>query len=403
MNREIKKILAFAFIIMIMLNLAHPSTPALIKNRFNDFGMFGYMFSAMAAGSFFAARYIGKLWDKHHNKYILLIPFATIYPLAQFLMAIAPSKTIILLARFLSGVGGAAVYFVIFPAMISDWSNAFDRSKNQLYFTITYAISAQIGYLIGGYLGNIAGPEMAIKIQALFGVLSVIPGYFLINNGIKHKSNFGKVNLSKEMPDPEFKLNCDCNIFWTHKLYHFLFMIVPMFFIFAPLGKFFDVTLSDNGFNPSQIGLIALLNGVVSLLFTFFVGRKLLKKYNEINPLTIVAIIMMVILLIIGTIKKVNILIWLFPIWWSLQTVSRSLIVAIVSKHFRTHAGSAMGLRSKFNDFGAILGSLIMGWIFAKFPWGIYLFSGLILIPTSILLIIHRKHLIKNLGGRHWW
>ncbi len=403
MNKQIKKTLVYGFVSMMVFNIAHPVTPALIQEKFNDFSMFGNMFAAMATGSFISARYWGKIWDKFHSKYILLIPLATAYPLSQFLMAIANSKTQILIARFIAGASGAAVYFVVIPAIISELSTAFNRSQNQLYYSINAGIAAQTGYLLGGFLGKTFGPTFTIQIQSLIGFLMFLPGIYLISNGIKHKSNFGKVELISDIPNPVFEVDCDCNIFWTHKLYHFLFILTPIFILLSPLSKFYDVSLASNGFGTNQIGILGMLNGFVSLVFSLLVGRRLMKKYDEINLLALASFILMFGLLIIGLTRNINILLLIFPIWFATQTLSRSLISATVSNRFKTHPGEAMGLRKKFHDFGNISGALILGWIFTKFNWGIYLFGGIILIPTTILMIVYRKHLIEHLGGQHWW
>ena len=133
-------------------NLAHPVTPTLIKNLNLGNYMFGVAYAAMAFGQFLFSPFWGKMTKVIGERKQMTIGVLG-YALGQFMFMIAKNEAMIIVARFIGGVGmsGFTVAALSYLIRISDDAH---RGQNLTYYTTITTVCSTLGYLIGGIAGD---------------------------------------------------------------------------------------------------------------------------------------------------------------------------------------------------------------------------------------------------------
>ncbi len=404
MNKYVRNTLIYAFLMMIILNFSHPVTPQLVTERFNDQKVFGYLFASMSLGSLMSSKIIGKIWDATQSKWMIVLPFPIGYGLSQYLMAISKTPGTMMFARFLSGPFGAGLFFVVLPAMISEFSDVFTRAQNQLYFYIVFSLASPFGYFFGGHLGHILNPISVVKIQSLLCFVMIIPGIFLLRDGLKYKASTNDYKTIRQTQDPVFEPDCSCTkLFFQHNLYNFMFTVLPALIIVTPLTKFYDATVIASGISSAKLGNLVLLNGLSATIFMVFFGRNWIKKYNEINIVLFSFILYGLLTGVVAMFSNVSALILLYPLIYGLGMFGITAVTATVAARFKTHSGEALGIAKAFSDLGFIIGPILLGNIFAKDIWLTYTVSSIFISISGLIMLLLRKWFTRELGGKHWW
>lgn len=142
----------------------------------------GYLTVVYALMQFIMMPVIGGLSDRFGRRPILLASLAA-YSFDFFIMAIAPTIGIILLARVLAGAFAAT--FSTANAYIADISPPEKRAANFGLMGAAFGLGFIIGPAIGGFLGEEYGPRAPFYFVAATGALNFIFGFFVLPETLK--------------------------------------------------------------------------------------------------------------------------------------------------------------------------------------------------------------------------
>lgn len=364
----------------LLINVAHPVTPTIIKNAQIGNYMFGVAYAFMAMGqlvsSFFWGNYAKKKGDIHAISMGLFI-----YCIGQYLFYRGNSSISIILARFISGcgAGGFMVATISYLANIS-FEN---RAKNLTFYTALTVFSSTIGYLVGGLIGDRA--ISYVFIVQIIGLSLLMIGFKVLLTEepiepieINHQNSFGKIKLSKK--------------------YVLLNLLVIISLIASTCyDQSFNYYIKDiMNFMPSQNGKIKAFVGVSAFVVSAIFSKKQ-KNKKEFYYLNIIFV--MCSITIIGLTKLANVTAFLAVN--TLFFVFNSLYLPILQNlYIRLNESADYSIiSSNFNmckSFGMILGALIAGLFYEFNPMGPFYVSCITFIIGILILFIINKGAVNK-------
>ena len=396
MNSKQWKLLIYLLIGSIGLNIAHPATPALVEYRNFNSSIFGLLFAFMSGGFLIGTILWGTWSDRIQKKYLATIPFGLFYGGGQYLMGVATTEEMILIARIISGFGAAA-FFTATPTLIAAYSDK-NKSQAQTYMIVFMAAGNGIGYLLGGTINELIDVTTAITIQALLvGSVSLL-ALFTLSKAENEKSSL-----------PYFKqLAKGLKGIKKESLLLFFIAMLPFFAVKQTMGKWIDVyAVSDKyagtlGVNTIYLGAYVAATGIVTLIFTMVFGKKIINKFNDysIVKLTIfgcTGLIIMSGLLIeyvdYGWVLPVNIASSItITLLWSLSNGAMS---AIITNKFKKEAGTVIGIQQFIRQGGSIIASLAAGVLLVATSFGTLFIAYGIVMFTALFFVLMQKEKAK--------
>ncbi len=129
----------------------------------------GFISSAFIIVYLSVSPIFGRLGDMLTRKWIIALGVG-LGSLATAGAGLAQNYSQLVLARSLISIGEAS-YIVIAPALISDFFGKRDRGKALSFFVMALPIGSALGYILGGYLGEVYGWRSAFFIVGLPGLL----------------------------------------------------------------------------------------------------------------------------------------------------------------------------------------------------------------------------------------
>lgn len=385
----------FALIVfeMIMANLAHPSTPTIIKQLSLPAYTFGVAFAAMSLTNFLFSPFWGALSDQIGRIRIYIVCCVG-YALGQFLFGQSLTLTNIIFARLLSGffIGGISVTQLIYVLDVSS------QEKRGINLTIEAAIltmASAIGYLIGGFIGEVSIPLMfGVQVAGLV-TAGLLMG-LIMKDPISGAREWHWSELIKTSnPFSAFATALNKLSIWL-----WLFFAVVLFATFGSTAyeQSFNYFIRDQfNFSPSYNGLLKAGFGIMGLIinstFSIWIIRNTKLKWPLF--LTIIGCFFFagMVTLTIGAIPFVLISVAFF----ALNSIYLVLIQALAGKENPPgKSGSFMGLYNSVKALGMIFGSLIAGLIYAQGPMRSFMLAsgmfGLAAIMLGIILFEKKQN-----------
>jgi DHA1 family tetracycline resistance protein-like MFS transporter len=185
--------LTFIFITMLVdtigLGIIIPVTPKLITELTGQ-GMSeaarwgGWLFFVFALMQFFCAPAIGNLSDRFGRRPVLIASLAML-GVDYLITALAPTIFWLFVARFLSGIAGAA--YPTANAYIADVSPPEKRAANFGLVGATFGIGFVIGPAVGGLLGQ-HGARLPFYVSAGIAFCNALYGFFVLKESLPSAS-----------------------------------------------------------------------------------------------------------------------------------------------------------------------------------------------------------------------
>src|SRR5437016_5681370 len=121
----------------------------------------------------------GRLGDLVGRKRVFLAGLVT-FTAASFLCGIAPSQTVLIAARFLQGVGGAAQASVILAIIITEFPEASERTRAMSAYVFVSVAGGSLGLLAGGLLTQALSWHWVFFVNLPIGIATFVLGRTLI-------------------------------------------------------------------------------------------------------------------------------------------------------------------------------------------------------------------------------
>lgn len=391
MKPQIKAVLILSLMQGIAFNLAHPITPAFVKDLGINPIYFGVFFSSMSLGGVFGSPFWGYTFDKGNVLRSFMIG-TFMYAIGQLLFAFSGHEILMVFSRFFSGVGAVASLIVL-SALIVSQSHKKDVSFNLSFFAATAIVGASLGYYGGGLLSKLItysyfeSFKYVFVFQSLFTLLFLFTSYLLLKSFTfeknHQKSFFSEMKSLKSMP--------------KYQWYFFLAILsVTMSTMF--LSRYVDVLFNERGFSPSVIGNYVLITGIVSILTLLFFVPRILKFKPFV---TLIVLLFVGAFSIFVTFSMTQFLLSMYT-FYLIYVVSKTAFQPIEHTYisnFGVDYGKLMGLRQFFISLGMVLGPLFLGILFDSFGILAFHLAGvLLLFGLFFIFLSHRdfSHSVKN-------
>ncbi len=137
----------------------------------------------IAFGSFLLLA--GRLGDLIGRKKVFLSG-VTLFTLASSACALAQNQAMLIVARFVQGLGGAISTSVIVAIIVTEFSGAAERAKAMSAYLFVAVGGGSIGLLVGGFLTQAVNWHWIFLINVPIGIATLVLGSFLIreNEGL---------------------------------------------------------------------------------------------------------------------------------------------------------------------------------------------------------------------------
>ncbi len=321
----------------------------------------------------------GAIADRQGMKRTMIVGIV-VFIFASLLYLIVP-PTLLLLVRFLQGVGAAALSAVSL-ALVATYFKG-NRGRAYGIYNAIKGAGYVISPMVGGYLVFKSNFSSIFIASAAVGILALIFALFLPK--IK---NSGRETLDD---DDDFSFKAFIKVFRDPTLFPwYLVIVINMFFVGILFG-FLPVYVSSLGYTPLQSGLIISVVALSYLLIQPIAGMLADKK----NPVTLIKI---------GLIMSALSVIFI-PFTHGISLIFLSILAGIGVGTVWTNSdtlmstlakegklGETMGIAGSFKEFGDMVGPLLIGLLSQAFG----LTSGFLICGGLGLLSILFIQKIKN-------
>jgi DHA1 family multidrug resistance protein-like MFS transporter len=362
----------FSFMMMelIFANLAHPATPALIKNLNLPDYTFGAAFASMAFTNFLFSPFWGKLSD--HKGRVKLYMLACIgYAFGQFLFMQATTE-----------IG-------IFVAME-------DRAKNLTIHSTIFTIAGSLGYLIGGFLGNVSIP-LLFTVQIVGLIFSGVVTFAKMKEIHPGDGTHWQMKqlLDASNPFSAFKSASKSISVWV-----WVFFGVVFFSVYGSTAfdQAFNYYIRDQfGFPPSYNGILKAGVGILALLVNSTICMYLIRKTTMKRPLVwVMGFTALTGFAVIWSDQAFS-FIAISVMFFALNSIYSVLIQALAGKESRSDStGAFMGMFSSIRALGMIFGSLLAGLIYAFGAKLAFVMAGVMFLIALILMSVLIRYRPKS-------
>jgi MFS family permease len=291
----------------------------------------------------------GMLSDRIGRKPIIYLGLL-IFALGSVVAATSTSIVGIIIGRALQG-GGAIASTVL--ALTADLTREEQRTKGMAIMGISIGTSFILALTVGPVLNSWIGVPGIFWLTAVFALIGILILHFAIPQPVNYHSHHGKflVQLKGILQDTQL-LRLDIGILFLHLLLTSLFVVLP-------------IALLDNQLPADdhwQIYVSVLLASVIAMVPLIWIAE----KYRQIKPIFVGAIA------ILGLSQLglnyfyhnlTGIILMLF-LFFTAINILESNLPSLISKMAPANSkGTAMGVYSSSQFFGAFLGGLLGGWL----------------------------------------
>ncbi len=382
------KIIVLSLFVMLtysVMNFGHPVTPAFLELRAIDERYFGILFSSMAFMMALFSPFWGNKGDQYGRRKVIAIGVCG-YGIGQLIFGFGYNLTMVLIGRVVSGIFAAAIFSNQIAAF-SEVSTDETRARNISLITVIAIFSNSIGYFIGGRLGVLFSPAMALIIQ---GITALIIG-LLIFIFYPETTRIEKVRKSFMENIAQLK---EVDQYILYLLMSVLFWTMAK----NNVSKFLDVYLNNQGFNSAEIGSYIMIIGMVSGVIAFLAVPKLTKKIKLLDIMKYSLIAMILFLLLTFMIDDTALaMVTTVLLYTLLATIYTAVEQIYISKNIRSNHGTILGLRESFRSMGLVLGPLMITVFFDKIDATVFYFNAVIYgLAYIILMVFIRKSRSNN-------
>ncbi|MGL5381675.1 MFS transporter [Clostridium sp.] len=376
-KKSMNYLLILTFLISIVLNMAHPVTPVLIKSLGLPSIMFGIFFASMSLGNFFFSPIWGGLSDSKGRIRFLIIGLLG-YGVSQLGFGFIENTFLIVVFRVL---GGAFVtsYLTVALAYLTDITNSENRIKYMSYYAGATTFGGALGALLGGVIGN-NNYKITFLWQFILSAILCFALYFMLGETIEKKKEKIKLKLTS------FSFKKYGSIL-NRNLTFIMLMVVMFYFASTSYNSTINFYIeSVLNLPPTFNGVFISIAGIIGFLANILITPYIGKKFESEDIFKYITLILSIVITIVALIPNIILFFFFIIIFVSVCSIYIPIQQNIVTKLSKDNYGALMGLQNSAKAVGMVIGSLFAGAIFdfgAKLPFlasGIVLFIGFILL-----------------------
>lgn len=362
------------FIAIASFGIIIPILPAYLKSIGQGGTAAGLMIAIFAGAQLIMSPIAGKWADKYGRR-VMIIAGLSGLALSMFVFYFSDSVVVLYVSRVIGGIGAALLIPAIF-AYIADITTMDQRAKGNSLISAAMSLGIVIGPGIGGFLADY-GLKMPLLISAIVGSAAVVFSVFVLKES---KPEDSEVSESKQESMVK-------EIAQSFKKPYFIPLVITLVMSFglvayeSVLGLFVD---NEFGASPQDIAWMITATGIVGVVVQLFVVDKLVKRFGEVNVLTIflgVASIGFFLSMIASSYIMffgITLLIFLS------SSILRPVLTTLISKNAGEEQGFAMGMNNAYMSIGNILGPLLAGVLYDVNIIYPFILGFIVLLVTTI-------------------
>lgn len=385
------------FIVMVGIGLVIPILPFYIDKFGADARTLGLLVAVFAFMQFLFAPVWGRLSDKVGRKPLITIGLFG-FAIAEFIFAFANGLWMLFLSRILAGTFGSALMPTAM-AYVSDVTSSEKRGQGMGIMGAAMGLGIVVGPGIGGWLAeyDLSLPFLVAGIAAtIAGILSVI---ILPESYSKEKRESDARLSAGEKRDNQFVV-----------MYKALkspvgFLLILVFIMSFGLANFQSIfgyyTMQRYGYNPSEVGLIILIVGLVGTVVQGGLVGRLTKRFGEEKVVTSALLISAIGFVMMTLATGFTTVLLTTCLFFLGNSLLRPSLNSFISKLAGSRQGLVMGLNNSFLSLGNVAGPILAGIFFEINIHIPYLFGACImlfgLIVTKIWLARRKEQMEATL------
>ena len=396
MSKHKKYLLFISFMFGILFNLGNPTIP-LYLDELNIGGVFfGLFLSTTGIGLFLFSTLWGAIGDIKDRNIVLSVTFYG-FGIGQILFGVFANQYLLFLAAMITGVFTSGVLVNIYSYINDNFHDEQTRNKNLSYAVSLTLLASAISYLLGGYMVQVFenNYNFVFFIQGIASVAFATYIYFEKTDLIDTDHHLTRVH------------------FITNMKYILKFPWLPLvtitltFFIsFSQnnIRRFFDYFFINRGFEPSTLGWIVFVTGLVCLVTNLWVTPWILRKTHNLAILVIIFIIAPLMLLITFY-KEISILKFftVFMIYHIVMAIYEPTAISLISNNKAIPQGVLVGVRQSVVGLGMTIGFIVGGALYEINDLYVFYFAIIfyiiVLVGFIIISIILNKEIRDYKGG----
>ena len=386
MKKNINRMIILMFLCIIVYNLGHPATPALIELRGWKKSISGELLAFMSTAMFISSPYLGALADRVGMKRIFVfMPFC--YGMSQLIFGFGTNLPLIFLARMISGFASGGTFAVAF-GYVSQLSEKEEKAKNIAKVSSATVIGGAIGQKIGGYAATATNdPRTSFALQFIGGsIVSII--ILLIMKEIVKKNDDSEKSKKDLNPFATFRYIKELDGYSKFFCLIILLSGIGIYSYGSALNyflKFYEKVSSDT------IGTFVMCSSLLAFFGTAFLLGKLLKKFKEKSIykfLIFAGIILMSVILFrvkFGVTPYI-----LMAVYTMTYEIVRSLGNTIIAQRYKENQGKILGVASAVGSLGTAIGSLLSGHLLNFNPFFPFVVNIIVMSFVLILILVKK-------------
>ncbi len=347
-------ILLISFMYGILFHLGNAAIPS-YTNSLGISGTFvGFYLASAGLGLLVFATLWGALGDIKNRDHVLALVFFG-YGIGQFLFGLFRGEYTLLIAALVSGTFFAGILVNLYSYINDSFKEEQDRNKMLSYAVSLYLLGGAIAYVLGGILADLLDPWFSgvFYIQA---VLLVGFSIFIF---------FSKVDLV----DTDHHLTRV--YFWNVFRQAFRLPWVPIFtitltffisFSHSNVRRFLDYYVIDEGYSPTELGLVVFVAGLVSLVANLWIAPYFLRRMHNFRFLQIQFMFAPLLLLLAFRTADLMLGLYTFYMGYTLMlAIYEPTAISFMSDNRAVSQGVLVGVRQSIVGLGMTLGFITGG------------------------------------------
>lgn len=364
------------FIIMVGIGLVIPILPFYIDLFGADARTLGLLVAVFAFMQFLFAPIWGRLSDRIGRKPLITIGLFG-FAIAEFVFAFANGLWMLFLSRILAGIFGSALMPTAM-AYVSDVTTSEKRGQGMGILGAAMGLGIVVGPGLGGWLGEIdlSFPFIVAGAAAsLAGVLSIL---ILPESYPKEKREQDALLEAGKKRDNQFVQ------MWKALKSPVGFLLILVFIMSFGLANFQSIfgyyTMQRYHYDPSEVGLIILLVGIVGTVVQGVLVGRLTKRFGEERVVTGSLLISALGFVLMTLATNFLLVLVTTSIFFLGNSLLRPSLNSFISKLAGNKQGLVMGLNNSFLSLGNVAGPILAGIFFEVNIHIPYLFGAFVML-----------------------